>query len=282
MNVVKPANSSTSGGSGSANDLVSPSVVAEYDQGVRRVASRVIKPEDVSRERARQRQRDEQLRTALRVLDEQSMATTRRLDDTYYSILEKVASLHGTIGGLQELSTLTKRLRAGFAADAAELVDEVDGSLDGIGDFAAQARLLEEFEARIAAGKERAARLNERLDAARKRVDERERMEEEWRTSVNRRLRIFWSVLAAMVALFLVGYIVYGIRTQGAGEAVSNTTNATAKRNFSVDLENVVVPPPVRDILDSVHSSPSSATTPSPLTSNAASDDEILHVFDEL
>lgn len=134
-----------------------------------------------------------QLRTALRVLDEQSMATTRRLDDTYYSILEKVASLHGTIGGLQELSTLTKRLRAGFAADAAELVDEVDGSLDGIGDFAAQARLLEEFEARIAAGKERAARLNERLDAARKRVDERERMEEEWRTSVNRKsFAVFW------------------------------------------------------------------------------------------
>lgn len=63
INVVKPANSSTSGGSGSANDLVSPSVVAEYDQGVRRVASRVVKPEDVSRERACQRQRDEYVST---------------------------------------------------------------------------------------------------------------------------------------------------------------------------------------------------------------------------
>ncbi|KAL0254402.1 hypothetical protein SLS55_009877 [Diplodia seriata] len=290
VSLVRPAdsadarlnpNGSTSGTSGSANDskdLVSPSVMAEYEHNARHMSSRVVKPEDVSRERALQKQREGQLRNALRVLDEQSMTTTRRLDDTYYSILEKVAGLHGTIGDLQELSTMTKRLRAEFAGDADELVDEVDGSLDAIGDFAAQARLLEEFEARIVAGKEKAARLNERLDAARKRVDERERLDEEWRTSVNRRLRIFWSVLAALVALFLVGYIVYGIRTQGTASRAATT----AKHNFSINLENVVVPPPVREILEKVHSSSQSATTPQSPTSSPASDDERLHVFDEL
>lgn len=117
------------------------------------------------------------------------MTTTRRLDDTYYSILEKVSGLHNTIDGLQELSTLTKKLGDEFTSDADELVDEVNNSLDSIGDFESQARLLEEFEARIVTGKEKAARLNERLEAARKRVDERERLEEEWRTSVNRKFR---------------------------------------------------------------------------------------------
>ncbi|OJD29278.1 uncharacterized protein BKCO1_8500016 [Diplodia corticola] len=289
INVVRSANSADTrsnptGSASSANDskdLVSPSVISDYDRNARHLSSRVVKPEDVARERARQKQREGQLRNALRVLDEQSMATTRRLDDTYYSILEKVAGLHGTIGGLQELSTMTQRLRAEFAADADDLVDEVDGSLDAIGDFDAQARLLEEFEARIVAGKEKAARLNERLDAARKRVDEREKLDEEWRASVNRRLRIFWSVLAALVALFLVGYIVYGIRTQGTA-ASRAATNGTTKHNFSIDLENVVVPPPVREILEEVHSSSQSATTTQPPTSDAASDDERLHVFDEL
>lgn len=114
------------------------------------------------------------------------MSTTRRLDDTYYSILEKVSHLHSTIDGLQELLTLTKKLGDEFASDGDELVDEVNNSLDSIGDFESQARLLEDFEARITAGKEKAARLNERLETARKRVEGREKLEEEWRASVNR------------------------------------------------------------------------------------------------
>ncbi|GME54688.1 hypothetical protein GTA08_BOTSDO02422 [Neofusicoccum parvum] len=276
--------STKSGGSGSGNDLrdlVSPSVVAEYDAGMRRVSSRVVRPEDVARERARQKQREEQLRAALHALDEQSMATTRHLDDTYYAILEKVAGLHGTIDGLQELSTLTRKLGHEFAQDADDVVDEVNHSLDGIGDFEAQARLLGEFEARIAAGKEKAARLNERLERARKRVEERERLEEEWRASVNRRLRIFWGVLAAVTALFLVVYVVYGIRTQKQRDAAAPGANVS-RANHSVDLDSVVVPPPVREILDSVRSSPATSKSPPPLVSDAVAQDERLHVFDEL
>lgn len=140
-----------------------------------------------------------QLRNALHALSEQSMATTRRLDDTYYSILEKLSGLHSTIDGLQELSTLTKKLGDEFASDADELVDEMSNSLDSIGDFESQARLLEEFEARIVAGKEKAARLNERLEAARKRVEQREKLEEEWRTSVNRKPQILARPLDCMI-----------------------------------------------------------------------------------
>ncbi|KAK7725088.1 hypothetical protein SLS57_004001 [Botryosphaeria dothidea] len=284
--VVKPTNNasgSTSGASGSGNDakdLVSSSVVAEYDASVRHVSSRVVRPEDVVKERTRQKRREEQLRNALHALSEQSMTTTRRLDDTYYSILEKVSGLHNTIDGLQELSMLTKKLGDEFTSDADELVDEVNNSLDSIGDFESQARLLEEFEARIVTGKEKAARLNERLEAARKRVDERERLEEEWRTSVNRRLRIFWSVLAGLAAFLLIVYIAYGIRTQKRAGPVSNG-NSSEANNHSISLENDV-PPSIRQILESVHSTSASTSPPPPLASNPTSDDERLHVFDEL
>lgn len=63
--VVKPTNNasgSTSGASGSGNDakdLVSSSVVAEYDASVRHVSSRVVRPEDVVKERTRQKRREE-------------------------------------------------------------------------------------------------------------------------------------------------------------------------------------------------------------------------------
>lgn len=56
------ASGSTNGGSGIGNDardLVSPSVVAEYDASVRRVSSRVVRPEDVVKERARRKRREE-------------------------------------------------------------------------------------------------------------------------------------------------------------------------------------------------------------------------------
>lgn len=121
------------------------------------------------------------------------MATTRRLDDTYYSILEKVSGLRSMIDHLQELSSLTKDLRDEFATDADDLAEEVNNSLDSIGDFKAQALQLDDFEARIVLSKEKARLLRVRLDAAKKRVDQREKLEEEWRIKTSRKYTRLWS-----------------------------------------------------------------------------------------
>lgn len=128
-----------------------------------------------------------ELRKSLRALSGFSLATTRRLDDTYYSILEKVASLRSAIGGLQELLDLTKQLRDEFQTDTDELEADVQGQTDGFGGFSMQRGRIEELEARIKAGREKANGLSDRLETVRQRVEVRRRVEGEWQAQSSRK-----------------------------------------------------------------------------------------------
>jgi chromosome segregation ATPase len=120
------------------------------------------------------------LRTALKTLSDQSLKTSRRLDDTYYSILEKVSVLRQTIGSLQELSGLTKELHENFESDTKELLDDVQGQFDGFDHFENQQQELVDLEDRIQVGKKKADCLTERLAKAKERVDARAQAELEW------------------------------------------------------------------------------------------------------
>jgi DNA repair ATPase RecN len=129
-----------------------------------------------------------ELRSSLQKLSDQSLRTSRQLDDTYYSILEKVSVLRQTIGSLQELSGRTKELHHQFEADTNELVDEVQGQLEGFSNFNAQEEQVGVLEERIKAGKDRAEYLTKRLDDARKRVEVRAKVEAEWEARTTRML----------------------------------------------------------------------------------------------
>lgn len=120
------------------------------------------------------------LRTALKSLSDQSLKTSRRLDDTYYSILEKVSVLRHTIGSLQELSGLTKELHENFESDTKELVEDVRGQFDGFDNFDTQQQQIVSLEDRIQVGKTKADSLTERLAKAKERVDARAQAEVEW------------------------------------------------------------------------------------------------------
>jgi chromosome segregation ATPase len=120
------------------------------------------------------------LRAALQSLSDQSLKTSRRLDDTYYSILEKVSVLRQTIGSLQELSSLTKELQVNFESDTKELVEDVAGQVEGFDGFKAQQKQVSGLEERIKAGKERADALTTRLVQAKERVDARAKAEAQW------------------------------------------------------------------------------------------------------
>ncbi|KAK7519984.1 uncharacterized protein IWZ02DRAFT_249376 [Phyllosticta citriasiana] len=273
----KDPKSTTSAGDGSTSTKEgSLSALNEaLEKSFPRVPTRIVRPEDVEKERTLRKQREEQLQTALGILSEQSMATTRRLDDTYYSILEKVSGLQSMIDHLQELSSLTKDLRTEFATDADELTEEVNTSLDNIGDFKAQAEQLDDFELRITSSKEKARLLRARLDVAKKRVDEREKLEEEWRIKTSRRLRMLWGILGALAALFLISYILYGIRSQNGDVADFLLSNK------SVDYD---LPSSVREVFQSLHSSQSSPTYQPSVTSEGMSngDSGPLRILDEL
>jgi chromosome segregation ATPase len=120
------------------------------------------------------------LRIALKTLSDQSLKTSRRLDDTYYSILEKVSVLRQTIGSLQELSGLTKELHDNFESDTKELIDDVRGQYDGFDSFDNQQQQLVDLEERIHVGKQKADSLTDRLAKTKERVDARAQSEQEW------------------------------------------------------------------------------------------------------
>jgi DNA repair exonuclease SbcCD ATPase subunit len=129
--------------------------------------------------------RNRELRASLQTLSEYSLTSTRRTDDTYYSILEKLAVLRSTIGELQELSSFTRELHEDFQNDADELEEEVNGQLDAFHNFEPQEQQVAVLEERVNAGREKARGLNRRLDDARKRVEVRERVEKEWEAKIS-------------------------------------------------------------------------------------------------
>lgn len=126
------------------------------------------------------------LRNALQSLSDQSLKTSRRLDDTYYAILEKVSTLRQTIVTLQELSGLTRELHGNFETDAQDLLDDVKGQFENSNNYDAQQNQIAALEERITAGKERADALTARLVEAKERVDRRAKSEAQWEASTNR------------------------------------------------------------------------------------------------
>jgi uncharacterized phage infection (PIP) family protein YhgE len=137
------------------------------------------------------------LRATLQSLSDQSLKTSRRLDDTYYSILEKVSILRQTIGTLQELSGLTKELHNNFEADTTELVEDVTGRVEAFDDFQTQQAQISDLESRIKAGKERADALTARLTKAKERVDARAESEALWQAK-NTRMAITQFVIESV------------------------------------------------------------------------------------
>jgi predicted RNase H-like nuclease (RuvC/YqgF family) len=126
------------------------------------------------------------LRAVLQTLSDQSLKTSRRLDDTYYSILEKVSVLRQTIGTLQELSGLTKELHENFESDTTELLEDVTGQVEAFDGFKTQQEQVSGLEERIKTGKEKADALTARLERAKERVDARARSEAQWQAKNTR------------------------------------------------------------------------------------------------
>lgn len=118
-----------------------------------------------------------ELRSSFQNLSDQSIKTSRLLDDTYYSLLERVAQCRQTIGSLQELANLTHELHHTFESDTKELVEDVQGQFESFGDFKAQQKHVAALEERIKAGKDKADGLNVRLEEARRRIDARTELE---------------------------------------------------------------------------------------------------------
>jgi chromosome segregation ATPase len=113
------------------------------------------------------------------------MESVHKLDDVYYSILERLSSLQNTIGGLQDLAAQTKDLRETFDDDAKTIEKDIGKQVVAFGGFSKQKSKIEELESRIRDGRTRTERLTERLEIARDRVQLLETQEAEVQASIS-------------------------------------------------------------------------------------------------
>lgn len=157
-----------------------------------------------------------ELRNAIMGLNTLSNNITRRLDNTYYAVLEKFSVLQSTIMSMKELASMTKQLNEEFKTESQEVVHDGEIQLDALKGFEDQQKRIEELQERVQAGRERIKTLGGRVDVVREKIEGWEKAEGEWQEKTRRRLRILWIMMAVVAAamLALMGFRYTPARSQ--------------------------------------------------------------------
>lgn len=172
-------------------------------------------------------QRYRYLRSALSSIGSQATEVTRRLDYTYYNLLEKITALNSTIGSFQDLSESASTLLGDFERETAGLDQEVRKQINDLKGFEPQIHKADALEERMKRGGKRVEDLGSRLDAVRGQIDSWERRESEWQSRVSRRLRIFWAAIGSAFLVLVLAMVIQNWPAIVAGEKPSLPTEAT-------------------------------------------------------
>jgi hypothetical protein len=159
------------------------------------------------------------LRKKLRDLHVLSNTTTSRLDNTYYSVLEKVSTLQHSVAALKELAIATKQVGIEFNQEAGGIINEATTQIKGFDSFNLQKEQIEALESRLKAGQDQVQKLVDRVKAVKTRAEDWSRIEGLWQEKTRRRIRWFWG-FAATVLLILLGIVIFQYtpaRTLGSG-----------------------------------------------------------------
>jgi len=201
---------------------------------------RPVKEGEVGEEREKGVLRAAELRNALLGLNTLSISTTRRLDNTYYSVLEKLSTLQNTIASLKELADMTRKLNDDFKTESEEVVRDINTQLGTFEGFDDQQKRIEGLAERVQAGRERIKTLASRVDIVKGRVNGWEQAEAEWKEKTRKRLRIMWSVIF-MFAFIIMGMVMYQYtpaKTHGPGNLKGLNTTGLLGKIPDMDLEN--------------------------------------------
>ncbi|KAI7775274.1 hypothetical protein LA080_007074 [Diaporthe eres] len=146
------------------------------------------------------------LKKSLADLSNISTSTTRRLDDTYYGVLEKLSSLQNTVTALKELAAASASMNEGFTAESESVLAEAQAQLDAFGQFDEQQARVQALQDHVHGGRERIGALSERVDVVRQKVERWERADYMWQNKTRRRIKIVWGMLLGFVLLLLLLY----------------------------------------------------------------------------
>jgi hypothetical protein len=183
-----------------------------------------------------------ELRSALLGLNTLSNNTTRRLDNTYYSVLEKLSVLQNTIASFKELANMTRKLNDDFKVESEEVVNDISTQLTQFSGFDDQQARIEALASQVQAGRYRIKILGSRVDIVQNRVACWELAEKEWKDKTRKRLRIMWTVIFVFLFI-LAGMMIFQnytpVKTQGASPFRGmNTSGLLGKVPDMKGLEN--------------------------------------------
>jgi hypothetical protein len=177
---------------------------------------------------------------SLEELNTLANTTAHHLDDTYYSVLEKMNALNATISSLKELAQLSRQMKEEFDQESFKIVKDVNAELDGLSNFEEHEKKIQQLETRIAAGRARAYALNLRVEGVKARVEQWEHAEKEWEQQIRKTLRIIWIVTACLIVLILglLALQYTPLRTTGMGTGVLHGFNASNVTMNITELED--------------------------------------------
>ncbi|KAJ3948044.1 uncharacterized protein N0V96_002286 [Colletotrichum fioriniae] len=147
------------------------------------------------------------LKNSLVELSGFSTATTRRLDETYYSVLEKKSMLQNTISAIRELTEASRQMTGEFVSEADEMARDVAGQLDTFGQFGEQESRIKTLQDRIESGRTRIEGLSGRVDLVRRRIEGWESADREWQEKTRKRLRAVWIVTSIVFAVLILLFV---------------------------------------------------------------------------
>ncbi|KAI1415965.1 hypothetical protein F5Y13DRAFT_140663 [Hypoxylon sp. FL1857] len=183
------------------------------DDAIRNVGPTTPQPTQMNQEELLREQREKVasriagLRKSLMELSAASTTTTRRLDETYYAVLEKLSMLQSTVVALKELAGMSQELNENFKSESQALVNELEQQVDSFGQFDDQQKRIEELQGRIHAGREKVETLSKRVDIVRERIEGWERADLEWQERTRKRLKIIWIITSVVIFSLLLLFV---------------------------------------------------------------------------
>ncbi|KAK4238299.1 hypothetical protein C8A03DRAFT_33697 [Achaetomium macrosporum] len=247
-------------------DEVMPTTKAPKDNGL-------------AKEQQKAAARESGLQRSLVELESFAGSTTKRLDDTYHSLLEKISTLQSTVAALKELADLSRQVNNNFSAEAEELVTDIGSQLDSFGQFDDQQRRIESLQDRIHAGRKRIRSLSERVDAVSERIENWERADREWQEKTRKRLKTVWIVVTVAIFFMLSLFVGSQYVNEGLEEASARGANKDFNTLRDVPAANAELLWSLRATGPQGNSKSQNSTEPAGASSTTA---DMLRMFNEL
>lgn len=170
------------------------------------------------------------LKQSLSDLHTFSTTAGRRLDETYYAVLEKMSSLQNTIAMLKDLAESSRDTHTTFEKNAGSLESDITRQLHAFGQFDDQQTKIESLRERIKGGRSKIQTLSDRVDTVRRRVESWERADREWQESTRRRLRVTWTVFFAVIVVVVAILVSVNL---GSEEAIQELPDKVGSGKYS-------------------------------------------------